>query len=390
MTKYRALLLGSVCFGIAALQVHAKDEGRDFAQALKLHVAKDALGLASLPLVVASKPGEEGKEGVEQKAAAPASPAPAAAEAPTAPAETPSDASTYKTEPGVTIYFGDTAAASGAPFSAEAKMNPDYSPAAPAAEGVPEAAPAAPAEAAPASAASAEATPSDVSTYKTEPGATIYYGETAPAAAAPFSADAKMNPDYSPQAAPAAAEAPPAAPASDVSTYKTAPGATIYFGETAPASGAPFSAEAKMNPDYKPGAASAPPAEPAKQVTAAACRDALNAAAQSGAINFATSSWGILPDSYKTLDKIAKIAKDCSAGLVIEVGGHTDNTGKAASNKTISELRAQTVMKYLEKAGVASAKLKAAGYGQDKPVADNATPDGRRKNRRIEFQVSGG
>ena len=117
------------------------------------------------------------------------------------------------------------------------------------------------------------------------------------------------------------------------------------------------------------------------------CRDVLNAEAKAGKINFATSSFEILPDSFPTLDKIAKLAKDCG-GVAIEVGGHTDSTGKAASNKTLSELRAKSVVRYLTGAGVDAAKLKAAGYGQDRPVADNATDAGKRQNRRIEFIVS--
>ena len=73
---------------------------------------------------------------------------------------------------------------------------------------------------------------------------------------------------------------------------------------------------------------------------------------------------------------------------MIEVGGHTDTVGKPASNKTISELRAQSVVKYLIKAGVPESKLKPVGYGQDKPVGDNGTPTGRAQNRRIGFLVS--
>ena len=73
---------------------------------------------------------------------------------------------------------------------------------------------------------------------------------------------------------------------------------------------------------------------------------------------------------------------------MIEVGGHTDTVGKPASNKTISELRAQSVVKYLTRAGVDAAKLKAVGYVKIKPVADNGTPQGRAKNRRIEFMVT--
>ena len=70
------------------------------------------------------------------------------------------------------------------------------------------------------------------------------------------------------------------------------------------------------------------------------------------------------------------------------VGGHTDNTGSVAGNQTLSQQRAQAVVKYLSGAGVDTSQLKAVGYGQDKPIADNATSAGKRENRRIEFVVT--
>ncbi len=207
-----------------------------------------------------------------------------------------------------------------------------------------------------------------------------------------------MNPDYTAEpVAPAATEAPapaaaPEAPAAvaveEPAPPMTPPGVTWYGGETAPAGTPAWAAEATVFPAAPAPAAAAEPV--AQQPAVEACRDALNAEAKAGKINFATSAWDVLPDSFKTLDKIAKVAKDCSSNFVIEVGGHTDNTGKPASNQTISQLRAQSVVKYLAKAGVDAAKLKAVGYGQDKPVGDNATVTGRRDNRRIEFLVSGG
>ncbi len=101
---------------------------------------------------------------------------------------------------------------------------------------------------------------------------------------------------------------------------------------------------------------------------------------------FGSGKWDILPMSYGGLDRIAKIAKDCG-DVVIEVDGHTDNTGKPASNLTISQLRAEAVVKYLIRAGVEAAKLRAVGHGDAKPIASNDTAEGRRKNRRIEFIV---
>ena len=117
------------------------------------------------------------------------------------------------------------------------------------------------------------------------------------------------------------------------------------------------------------------------------CRYALNAEAQAGGLNFALTSWSITPDNYAALDKLAKLAKDCG-GVMIEAGGHTDNSDRPASNKILSELSANAVVNYLVKEGVDPSKLKAAGCGEEKPTADNATSDGRRQNRRIEFRVT--
>ena len=306
---------------------------------------------------------------------------------PAAAAEAPAAAS----QPGVTSFYGDTSPASPQAWAAEAAMNPDYAAAPAAAPAVAETAgePATAAEAAtapdaaPAPAAEAAPAAAEEAPPMTPPGTTAFYGETAPASPPAWVAEAAMNPDYD-ASAPAPAAAPEAAPAAAVEEAlpMTPPGTTSFYGDTAPASPPAWAAEATMNSGG--GAA----ASPAAQAAVEACRDALNAEARAGKINFAMSSWDVSADSFKTLDKIAKIAKACDSAFVIEVGGHTDNTGKAASNKTISEFRAQSVVKYLTKAGVATAKLKAVGHGQDKPVADNASVEGRRQNRRIDFLVT--
>lgn len=264
---------------------------------------------------------------------------------------------------GVTEYYGYLAEdAEPAAWAEEAEMNPDYQ--------ADEPAPAAEtAEAAPAD----EAAPTPTGGQ----GVTEYYGVTQGAEAPAWAGEATMNPDYAaetPAPAPAAvAEEPPPAP--------TVPGVTQYNGYSDAAAAIPaWAAEATVFPVE---------AAPAKQAAVEACRDALNAEVKTGTLNFYTSSFEIDSVSYPTLDRIAKTAKDCSARFVIEVGGHTDSTGKAASNMTLSELRAQAVVKYLVREGVPESKLKAAGYGQDKPAGDNDTTEGRRQNRRIEFVVTG-
>lgn len=103
-------------------------------------------------------------------------------------------------------------------------------------------------------------------------------------------------------------------------------------------------------------------------------------------INFDTGSSNI-PDANKSiLDQAAALIKRASH-VQLTVKGHTDAVGNAAANKALSQKRAQAVVDYLVKQGVDPAQLQAVGYGSEQPVADNATPEGQFKNRRIEFEV---
>lgn len=283
-------------------------------------------------------------------------------------------------------------------------MNPDYKPG-DVAPGYPtDSQPAAEAPAAEPS--SAESTPAASDTAsealppQTGPGVTSFYGDTKLSDTPAWAAEATMNPDYTPGAAapPAAAATEPAAEPEQAAAAsepeplppQTGPGATSFYGDTQPTGNSAWAAEAKMNPDYTPGAKAAAASEgvaPDRQQAIETCRDALNGEVKSAAINFASSKWDVLPASYKTLDKLAQIAKDCG-DVVIEVGGYTDNVGKTDANVTISKLRAESVVKYLTAAGVDAARLKATGYGDAKPIGNNETAAGRQQNRRIEFLVS--
>lgn len=104
-------------------------------------------------------------------------------------------------------------------------------------------------------------------------------------------------------------------------------------------------------------------------------------------INFASGS-NVIPEENKAiLNKAAKLLNKAS-GVKLNVGGHTDSTGNASANKALSQRRAQAVVNYFVSQGVDASKLVAQGHGSDHPVADNATEDGRFKNRRIEFSVA--
>ena len=75
--------------------------------------------------------------------------------------------------------------------------------------------------------------------------------------------------------------------------------------------------------------------------------------------------------------------------MVIEVRGHTDNRGSKKHNQALSERRAQTVMNYLKEHGVTN-HMTAVGYGEEDPIADNSTPEGRQQNRRVGLRIVGG
>lgn len=105
-------------------------------------------------------------------------------------------------------------------------------------------------------------------------------------------------------------------------------------------------------------------------------------------LNFPTGS-AILPaSSLPRLRQEANLIKGLPAGTVIEIGGHTDNTGDAAANVSLSQRRAEAVRNALVQDGVNPSMLTAKGYGQTKPIASNETVDGRLQNRRTEFTVA--
>ncbi|MEJ2897987.1 OmpA family protein [Acinetobacter sp. NS-4] len=103
-------------------------------------------------------------------------------------------------------------------------------------------------------------------------------------------------------------------------------------------------------------------------------------------INFSTSSAEI-PDANKSILEQAAALIKRAPQVHLTVKGHTDASGNAQVNKALSQKRAQTIVDYLVKHGVDPAQLQAVGYGSEQPVADNATPEGQFKNRRIEFEV---
>ncbi len=119
-------------------------------------------------------------------------------------------------------------------------------------------------------------------------------------------------------------------------------------------------------------------------VIAQAVIDKINYAAKN--IFFATGSAKLLPQSFKSLNEVAKIMAD-DKSLKLDIDGHTDNAGDAAKNQTLSEARAAAVKAYLVSKGVDESKMVSAGHGSDMPAADNKTAAGRAKNRRVELKA---
>ncbi|MES2630125.1 MAG: OmpA family protein [Bacteroidota bacterium] len=102
---------------------------------------------------------------------------------------------------------------------------------------------------------------------------------------------------------------------------------------------------------------------------------------------FDTDKFDLKPTSEAELDKLADFL-DKNPALRIELGGHTDDQGDAVYNQKLSENRAKAVLTYLVNTkGIAASRLTAAGYGESKPIEDNATAEGRALNRRTEFKV---
>lgn len=102
-------------------------------------------------------------------------------------------------------------------------------------------------------------------------------------------------------------------------------------------------------------------------------------------VSFALGSAELTPESYAILDQVVE-SLVYYLEVKVEVQGHTDITGSRATNKKLSQKRATAVSDYLASKGVAPDRMKAVGYGPDRPIADNKTKEGRDQNRRVEIK----
>jgi OOP family OmpA-OmpF porin len=101
---------------------------------------------------------------------------------------------------------------------------------------------------------------------------------------------------------------------------------------------------------------------------------------------FDTGKTTLRPESNKGLNELAEFMKR-KKKMQIEIAGHSDNVGDQAANEKLSQGRSESVRAFLIKKGIAPERVTAKGYGDSQPVADNATPEGRQKNRRTEVRV---
>lgn len=118
-----------------------------------------------------------------------------------------------------------------------------------------------------------------------------------------------------------------------------------------------------------------------------ACQKAFRDTMQNRNVQFGLGSANILPASAQLLDAVSGVASLCSA-YKIEIGGHTDSDGAAASNLALSQRRATSVRAYLQNRGVDVSGLTAVGYGETRPIDTSGTAAGNAINRRTEFTVS--
>ena len=103
-------------------------------------------------------------------------------------------------------------------------------------------------------------------------------------------------------------------------------------------------------------------------------------------LNFDTASNALTPESKPTVDTLVLILK-AYPNVQSRIVGYTDNQGDPAANKTLSDARAATVKKDLVAQGIADTRIETAGMGEADPIADNATEEGRAKNRRTELVI---
>jgi outer membrane protein OmpA-like peptidoglycan-associated protein len=104
-------------------------------------------------------------------------------------------------------------------------------------------------------------------------------------------------------------------------------------------------------------------------------------------VQFETGKYSFKQESYTILDQIVSVM-NTYPNYKLFISGNTDNTGNMTANQTLSEKRAEACFQYLVSKGIVASRMVHRGFGQTKPVSDNSTPEGRMKNRRVDFDLS--
>ncbi|RVU42900.1 hypothetical protein EA187_13765 [Lujinxingia sediminis] len=105
-------------------------------------------------------------------------------------------------------------------------------------------------------------------------------------------------------------------------------------------------------------------------------------------VYFATGSDEIAERSFELLNQVAQVLENNPQVKAVRIEGHTDNVGRANNNLRLSQQRAASVREYLIGRGIDAERLRAEGFGQERPIADNSTDTGRARNRRVEFHIA--
>lgn len=131
-------------------------------------------------------------------------------------------------------------------------------------------------------------------------------------------------------------------------------------------------------------------AVPEVDLSLAGCQSAAETVLTSGTINFVTGSDQLDASALRVINDLAAIMARCAeeAGLKALIGGHTDNVGDQAANLGLSQRRATAVRREMIARGVPAAALRAVGFGDAQPIADNTTDTGRAANRRTTIEWS--
>ncbi|MFK8067175.1 MAG: OmpA family protein [Gammaproteobacteria bacterium] len=117
------------------------------------------------------------------------------------------------------------------------------------------------------------------------------------------------------------------------------------------------------------------------------CQSNIGKLLKENSVEFPTGSSRISPESFTLLNDLVTTILECSETRV-KVSGHTDNIGEAEKNSALSLDRAEAVKLFFQKAGIPQHRLRAVGYGDSSPIDDNNTEEGRRRNRRIEIDLT--